>query len=106
MTTTTTEPKSQSVSPRLMDAERALRGQEFISAEALPDGLRLTGRLSLRGRTATLTEGDVIRAQSTRGLDGLRDHAMCALVTAPEPRKAELAKLTAPDTDKAGPPSR
>ncbi|QDE90141.1 hypothetical protein BHS06_14890 [Myxococcus xanthus] len=80
MTNTTTESKSQSVSPRIVDAERALRGQEFISAEALPDGLRLTGRKTLLGRTAILTEGDVIRAQSTRGPAGLRDHAMWALV--------------------------
>ncbi|WAM28521.1 hypothetical protein [Myxococcus sp. NMCA1] len=100
MTNTTPESESQSVSPLLQRAEVELRGQEFIRGEALPNGLRLTGRKSLLGRTAFLTEDDVRHAREQRAhrahSDGLRDAAMWALIKAPEPRTAEARTESCP----------
>ncbi|NOK05816.1 MULTISPECIES: hypothetical protein [Myxococcus] len=97
MTNTTPESKPKSVSPLLQSAEQSLRGQEFITAQAVPEGLRLTGRKALLGRVAILTEDDVRRARDIRHQQahstGLRDAAMWALIGAPEPSKTELAKL-------------
>lgn len=97
MTNTTPESQSPAVSPRVLDAAHSLRGQPFITAEPTPEGLRLTGRKALLGRVAILTEDDVRRARDIRHQqaqnNGLCDAAMWALIQAPEPRKAELAKL-------------
>ncbi|MFP2961839.1 hypothetical protein ACLEPN_29600 [Myxococcus sp. 1LA] len=92
--TTTTKAASQSVSPLLQRAEQDLRGQEFITAVAEPEGLRLTGRGALLGRVAILTEDDVLRARDRQVRRfGLGDAAMWALIKAPEPSKAAMAKL-------------
>ncbi|QQR46534.1 hypothetical protein JKA73_10890 [Myxococcus xanthus] len=90
MTNTTPESVSQSIPHSVQCAAEYLRGELFFIAVPKPAGLCLTGRRTLAGLSACMSEEEVDRAFPFNGpdrrsvTDRLRDAAMRALVQSRE----------------------